>query len=81
MKNLLSGTEHTENQIKNYSLVLENADGGSLRSYLNERFDELNWSDKLNLARQLASAVLCLHESDIIHRDLVMYLLILFVAN
>jgi serine/threonine protein kinase len=58
-------------QEKKYSLVLEYADGGTLRGYLNERFDELDWDDKYQLAFQLANAVSCLHEFDIIHRDLV----------
>jgi len=52
---------------------LEYADSGTLKSYLKESFNELEWDDKLNLALQLASAILCLHESDIIHRDLVIY--------
>ena len=57
----------------NYTLVLEYADGGTLETYLNEHFSELEWKDKLCLALQLADAVLCLHERDIIHRDLVIY--------
>jgi serine/threonine protein kinase len=50
---------------------LEYADSGTLKTYLKEHFKELEWDDKLKLALQLASAILCLHESDIIHRDLV----------
>jgi serine/threonine protein kinase len=55
-----------------YTLVLEYADSGTLNKYLNEHFDELEWKDKYCLALQLASAVSCLHEHDIIHRDLVL---------
>jgi serine/threonine protein kinase len=54
-----------------YSLVLEYADGGTLSTYLNDHFDELDWDDKTHLALQLANAVEFLHEVDIIHRDLV----------
>ena len=54
-----------------YSLVLEYANDGTLNTYLNEHFNELDWSDKYRLALQLASAVEFLHEEDIIHRDLV----------
>ena len=54
-------------------MVLEYADGGSLKTYLEEHFNELDWNDKFRLASQLASAILCLHECDIIHRDLVIY--------
>ena len=57
--------------VNNYILVLEYADSGTLNTYLNKHFDELDWKDKLCLALQLADAVLCLHEREIIHRDLV----------
>ena len=54
---------------------MEYADNGTLNTYLNDHFDELDWSDKLHLALQLTSAVEFLHEEDIIHRDLVMLIL------
>jgi serine/threonine protein kinase len=54
-----------------YLLVMEYADGGSLQSYLKENFNKLDWSDKYQLALQLASAVECIHNCDIIHCDLV----------
>uniref|UniRef100_U9TK58 Protein kinase domain-containing protein n=1 Tax=Rhizophagus irregularis (strain DAOM 181602 / DAOM 197198 / MUCL 43194) TaxID=747089 RepID=U9TK58_RHIID len=49
---------------------MEYADGGSLCNYLKENFEKLIWEDKLKFAYQLASAVSCLHDEDIIHRDL-----------
>jgi serine/threonine protein kinase len=52
-------------------LVLEYADSGTLRSYLQENFESIGWDLKLKFAHEIASAVLCLHENDIIHRDLV----------
>ncbi|CAB5368650.1 unnamed protein product [Rhizophagus irregularis] len=58
------------NQMNNYSLVLEYADNGTLKTYLDEHFNELEWNNKFDFALQLANAVLCLHECDIIHRDL-----------
>ena len=65
-----------DNQIdrfRNYLLVMEYADGGSLQTYLRNNFSEdfYNWNLKYNLALQLASAVLCLHDDGIVHRDLV----------
>ena len=50
---------------------MEYADGGTLNSYLNEHFNELDWNDKYQFALQLASAVECIHDCDIVHRDLV----------
>jgi len=51
-------------------LVLEYADSGTLRSYLQEKFEPINWDLKLKFAYEIASAVSCLHENNIIHRDL-----------
>ncbi len=50
---------------------MEYADGGTLKSYLKENFNNLSWNDKYNLAYQLSGAVLCLHDERITHRDLV----------
>jgi serine/threonine protein kinase len=57
--------------MKKYLLVMEYADGGSLRNYLKENFNNLTWVDKYKLAYQLACAVSCLHNEEIVHRDLV----------
>ncbi|CAI2194753.1 5249_t:CDS:2, partial [Funneliformis geosporum] len=51
-----------------YSLVLEYADD-TLKDYL-YKHKKLNWDDKYRLAFQLSSAVECLHDENIIHRDL-----------
>jgi serine/threonine protein kinase len=64
------------NNVNDYMLVLEYANGGSLRSYLKENFGGLTWDDKYNMAYQLACAISCLHNEEIIHRDLVIYLLL-----
>lgn len=58
-------------------MVLECAVDGHLRNYLENHI--LAWHDKINLAYQLASAVLCLHDEGIIHCDLVIYNLILYL--
>lgn len=52
---------------------MEYADNGTLNDYLSKHFNELDWSDKNQLALQLASAVAFIHDCNIIHRDLVMY--------
>ncbi|CAB4388522.1 unnamed protein product [Rhizophagus irregularis] len=63
-------TENQNDNSKNYWLVMEYADSGTLQEYLKEHFDKLTWEDKSNMALQLACAILCLHDEGIIHRDL-----------
>ncbi|PKY24657.1 kinase-like protein [Rhizophagus irregularis] len=55
---------------KKYLLVMEYADSGTLRNYLSERFENLTWNDKLNLAFQLTDALSYLHDKEIVHHDL-----------
>ena len=50
---------------------MEYADSDTLNTYLNEHISELDWDDKYHLALQLASAVECIHDCDIVRRDLV----------
>uniref|UniRef100_U9UU74 non-specific serine/threonine protein kinase n=1 Tax=Rhizophagus irregularis (strain DAOM 181602 / DAOM 197198 / MUCL 43194) TaxID=747089 RepID=U9UU74_RHIID len=64
-------TSSKDDQRKEYMLVMEYADNGTLRKYLQENFRNLTWNDKFNLAFQLVSAVSCLHDEGIMHRDLV----------
>lgn len=55
---------------KEYFLVKEYADGGTLRNYLKENFNLLDWGNKYELALQLSSAIKLLHENDLVHKDL-----------
>ncbi|CAB4379635.1 unnamed protein product [Rhizophagus irregularis] len=66
-------TSIKENQRKEYSLVIEYAENGTLRKYLKENFENLTWDDKFNLAFQLVYAVSCLHDEGIMHRDLLIF--------
>jgi serine/threonine protein kinase len=70
---LLFELENENVQSRNYLLVMEYADSGPLKNYLKENFNILSWNVKYNLAYQLACAVSCLHNEDIVHRDLVIY--------
>lgn len=55
---------------KEYLLVKEYAERGTLRNYLETEFLSLNWENKYGLALQLSSAINCLHENGIAHKDL-----------
>ena len=55
-------------------MVLEYANEGNLREYYSrnkERFDSLQWKDKIQMALDITCGLKCLHSNDIIHRDLV----------
>ena len=52
-------------------LILEYADSGTLGNYLKNNFNKLDWKIKLQFAIQIADAVSCIHQHDIIHCDLV----------
>jgi tRNA A-37 threonylcarbamoyl transferase component Bud32 len=54
-----------------YSLVLEYADGGTLEKYLRKNATTFKWEDQLNFAKEIAWAILWLHDNNIIHGDLV----------
>ncbi|CAB4376479.1 unnamed protein product [Rhizophagus irregularis] len=53
-----------------YLFIFEYANGGTLRDYLENNFYKLDWNIKLQFAIQIADAVSCLHQNDIIHCDL-----------
>lgn len=54
-------------------MVMECAVDGNLRDYLEK--NTLTWNKKIKLAYQLASAVSCLHDEGIVHRDLVIFII------
>ncbi|RHZ89542.1 hypothetical protein Glove_13g41 [Diversispora epigaea] len=54
----------------NYMIILEYVNEGSLRQYLKSNFKSLDWNEKLNLAKQIANALLFLHSNDIVHGKL-----------
>ncbi|CAB4444353.1 unnamed protein product [Rhizophagus irregularis] len=52
-----------------FAMVLQYADGGSLREYL-EYNKDLTWFDKLRFAQEITKGILWIHDKKIIHRDL-----------
>ena len=59
-----------------YLMVFEFADGGTLREHLEEHYHALTWEDKITLGLSIASGLKYLHELEIIHKDLVLYIII-----
>ncbi|GET02622.1 kinase-like domain-containing protein [Rhizophagus clarus] len=57
-------------ETKNYTMVLDYAEGGSLRSYLNEKHSELNWNEKICCLQNAIFGLEFIHEKELIHRDL-----------
>src|SRR5690349_7087875 len=55
---------------KNYVMVLEYAENGSLRSYLDTHFIKLNWIDKIYYLFEITYGLVHIHKNELIHRDL-----------
>ncbi|POG73115.1 kinase-like domain-containing protein [Rhizophagus irregularis DAOM 181602=DAOM 197198] len=53
-----------------YLLIMQYANDGDLQSYLKVNFKNLTWNDKKKLAFQIADGLNCLHNENILHRDL-----------
>ncbi|GBC06552.1 hypothetical protein RclHR1_06900005 [Rhizophagus clarus] len=59
-----------EPQTGNYIMVLDYAENGNLRDYLNTSYNELSWNNKLNYLHSIAHGLKNIHEKELIHRDL-----------
>ncbi|CAG8625848.1 34158_t:CDS:2, partial [Gigaspora margarita] len=55
---------------ESYYMVLQYANHGDLRSYLQHHFSKLDWTTKIEMAKEISSGIKCLHNADILHRDL-----------
>ncbi|CAG8731721.1 45639_t:CDS:2 [Gigaspora margarita] len=58
----------TQHPTEGYMLVLEYADEGNLRGYINRQ--HLLWTDKIYILRDIARALDFLHSRDFVHGDL-----------
>ncbi|RIB05398.1 kinase-like domain-containing protein [Gigaspora rosea] len=54
----------------NYYMVLQYAGNGDLEHYLNAHFSKLDWPTKIRMAKEISSGIDCLHNANIVHRDL-----------
>jgi serine/threonine protein kinase len=57
-------------ETKNYVMILDYAENGSLRNYLNARYNELSWYNKIGCLYNIAFGLENIHDNEIIHRDL-----------
>ncbi|EXX65255.1 Ypk1p [Rhizophagus irregularis DAOM 197198w] len=55
---------------KNYMMVLDYAENGSLRNYLDKEYSKLNWNKKVVYIYNIISRLKNIHEKGLIHRDL-----------
>jgi serine/threonine protein kinase len=51
-------------------MVLDYAEHGNLRNYLDTNYNELKWNDKINYLHSIAHGLKVIHEKKLIHRDL-----------
>ncbi|GES80191.1 kinase-like domain-containing protein [Rhizophagus clarus] len=59
-----------EPSLNKYAIVLEFANQGNLREYLEIHFNDLQWDDKIRMVLDIVCGLKCLHFNEIIHRDL-----------
>ncbi|POG71932.1 kinase-like domain-containing protein [Rhizophagus irregularis DAOM 181602=DAOM 197198] len=52
-----------------FMMVIEYAKEGSLRQYLNNIFNLINWEEKLEILQKIAGGLDSIHEKGLIHRD------------
>ncbi|RIA86158.1 kinase-like domain-containing protein [Glomus cerebriforme] len=59
-----------EPETKNYMMVLEYAENGSLRNCLDKNYNELDWKTKFIDLWRIAIGLGIIHDKELIHRDL-----------
>ncbi|CAG8480510.1 12430_t:CDS:2, partial [Acaulospora colombiana] len=55
---------------KNYIVVMENANQGSLYNYLVNNFANITWNRKLNIISDIVQGLKNIHEAKLVHRNL-----------
>jgi serine/threonine protein kinase len=51
-------------------MVLEYAERGSLRNYLDQNYNNLNWKNMIQILLDIACGLDQIHQNEFIHRDL-----------
>jgi serine/threonine protein kinase len=57
-------------ETENYVMVMEYANDGSFRKYLNKNYNKLSWKSKIDNLDDIISGLKHIHEKELIHRDL-----------
>ncbi|EXX68074.1 Tpk1p [Rhizophagus irregularis DAOM 197198w] len=55
---------------KDYMMILDYAEDGSLRDYLDKNYSILNWDKKIGCLQDAILGLRCIHEKELFHRDL-----------
>ncbi|CAG8655279.1 2131_t:CDS:2, partial [Diversispora eburnea] len=53
-----------------YYLVLQYAERGDLRTYLQNNFKSIDWKTKINMAKDITRGLRCIHKENKVHKDL-----------
>ncbi|KAF0528702.1 kinase-like protein [Gigaspora margarita] len=59
-----------DSETRTYYMVLQYANSGNLQCYLNDHFSNLDWFNKIRMAKEISSGISFLHGADIIHQNL-----------
>ncbi|RIB23443.1 kinase-like domain-containing protein [Gigaspora rosea] len=69
-KNIIGFHGITKDNDGHYNMILDCANDGNLREYLQKNFSKLQWIQKLCIARDTVHGLMYLHENNIAHWDL-----------
>ncbi|CAJ0754769.1 2107_t:CDS:2, partial [Entrophospora sp. SA101] len=54
----------------NYYMVIQYANGGSLRQYLQRNHQQLTWNDKIRIVNEIATGLYAIHQENLSHKNL-----------
>lgn len=58
-----------DSKTKNLIIVMKYAEGGNLRQYLQKKYSQLEFRDKMDQLYQIASGLNSIHKQELVHRD------------
>ncbi|CAJ0840922.1 14187_t:CDS:2 [Entrophospora sp. SA101] len=51
-------------------MVIQYANGGSLRQYLQRNHQQLTWNDKIRIVNEIATGLYAIHQENLSHKNL-----------